>query len=314
MLAFSQQGVDLAVLEVGLGGRLDSTNTCSPCVSVITTISFDHTKQLGNTLTAIAREKAGIIKPGIPVVCGVEQSEPLVAIRSVSDEHGSPFFVLGEDFGYSIEQTGSFRFWQRRPLEWELSSAALALQGSHQIHNAAVALATVGVLKSSGLVLHPDSVLKGLQAVTCPARIEVVGRQPLRVVDSAHNVASIQALADFIEEDVSGERRLVFATSGDKDARGMLQIVAAHFDRVTLTRFQSNQRSVSPDDLLDVVEEAGLREKCVWEVCQNPLQAWNDACRGSDKSGAIVVAGSFFLAAELRPHLVSGSNNAAATH
>jgi dihydrofolate synthase/folylpolyglutamate synthase len=334
MLYFARRGVDAVVLEVGLGGRLDSTNVCQPLVSVITSISFDHMKQLGNTLVAIAGEKAGIIKPGIPVVTGVTQDEPLQVIERVARQQGCRLYRMGVDFDYSYEQPaapdrgaayeassavtrGIVHYRERdveevAALERRLESVSLGLLGRHQAANAAVALATLGLLQKMGWQISEDAIRRGLADVRCPARIEVVQQRPTVVLDVAHNVASIEALVQVLDENFVASRRvLLFASSKDKDARGMLRRLLPHFDQVVFTRFLNNPRSADPDELAQVARELAAEPDCRWphgetniiHVCPDPESAWRQMSSFINPEDLVCVTGSFFFAAEMRPLL-----------
>ncbi|HEY5312158.1 MAG TPA: Mur ligase family protein, partial [Pirellulales bacterium] len=183
LLYFADQRVDAAVLEVGMGGRLDSTNVCLPLVSVITSISFDHTKQLGSTLAAIAGEKAGIIKPGIPIVSGVVPDEPREVIETVSLAAGSLLVQLGRDFDFAYhppidcdrnEQPACFDYrYAAGPAGRHWNDIELSLLGRHQAANAAVALAALEQLGERGFRIPESAVRAGLKRVRWPARVEV---------------------------------------------------------------------------------------------------------------------------------------------
>ncbi|MEX1224089.1 MAG: folylpolyglutamate synthase/dihydrofolate synthase family protein, partial [Pirellulales bacterium] len=187
---FQRRAVDVAILEVGMGGRLDSTNVCMPICSVITSISFDHTKQLGDTLAKIAAEKAGIIKPGVPVISGVDQAEPRATIADKAHQVGAPLKQVGVDFdgGYA---DGAVDFRQCFMGEWQsVDRVRLGMPGAHQACNAAVALATATFLQAYWPI--PEEALRrGLQAARLPARIEIIRRDPTIVLDAAHNPASM---------------------------------------------------------------------------------------------------------------------------
>jgi dihydrofolate synthase / folylpolyglutamate synthase len=304
LVHFAQRRVRAAILEVGLGGRLDSTNICQPVVSVITNISFDHTQQLGNTLAAIAREKAGIIKPGVPVVSGVVEDEPRAVIREICAERNSPLVELGVDFHFNYHPprqrdsaampTVDFR--DRRGDAYR--GLTLRMLGRHQAANAAVALAALGEMRRMGWELPEAAVRAGLAAVACPARIEIVARQPLVVIDAAHNRASVEALVAVLQESfAAGRRWLIFATTQGKDLRGMLEVLLPAFDRVILTRYTDNPRSVPPETLADVAESlTGSRPP----IAATPAEAWDAARRAAAAEDLICVTGSFFLAAEIR--------------
>lgn len=307
LLHFAAHRVDAAVLEVGMGGRLDSTNVCQPRVSVITTISFDHTKQLGNTLAAIAREKAGIIKPGVPVVSGVLLDEPREAIAAVARQLGSPLQQLGRDFQFTYEppravdewaDTGRLDFQTRQAGARSLLGLRCGLLGRHQAHNAAVALATLNELERQGWTIPEAAIRRGLADVRWPARVEVVGRHPTVIIDAAHNTASVSALIDTLTESFSRRRRvLIFATTRDKDVSGMLRLLLPEFDEIVFTRYTNNPRFVPPEDLQLMAGELGARPT---QVCADPALAWNTVRSMARPDDLVCVTGSFFIAAEMR--------------
>ena len=256
---FARCQVQAVVLEVGLGGRLDSTNVCLPLVSAITSISLDHTKQLGNTLECIAWEKAGIIKPGIPVVSGVTGGGPRDVIREVCRRQGSRLTELGTDFQFQyqpprgLESSPAMGVLDFQYLvagrEHRYDGLALRLLGHHQAANAAVALAALVELQERGFQIPPSAVREGLVGVTWPARVELVARRPAIVVDAAHNRASVEALVRVLGESFSVRRRLlVFATTQEKDIRGMLAILLPQFEVVIFTRYLNNPRAVPPQE------------------------------------------------------------------
>jgi len=274
-LAFKKRGVQIAVLEVGLGGRLDSTNICRPEVCAITSISRDHTHILGSRLSQIAAEKAGIIKERIPVICGELPTEAEAAVRKIAADRQAEVTVANE----AVTLSGN-------------------LFGDHQGENAAVAMAIVEQLRRRGWTVSDDAVSTGLKNVTCPARVEVMSRQPLVVLDAAHNWASCGALLDSLNSlHKTGRRILIFATSADKDAASLLRRLAPEFDTLILTAFQSNPRALPVADLSRIAAQITARR---FHVAADPDSAWKAACRLSQADSLICVAGSFFLAAELR--------------
>jgi dihydrofolate synthase/folylpolyglutamate synthase len=311
LLHFAGREVDTAVLEVGLGGRLDSTNVCHPLVSVITSISFDHVRQLGNTLTAIAGEKAGILKPGVPVVSGVLNEEPREVIRQRAKELGCPLRQLGEDFDFTYRSPNvvDFRSWgdTRR----HLRDAEVGLIGRHQAANAAVALAALEVLAVNDWNVPDDSARHGLANVVCPARVECLSRKPTIIVDAAHNAASVEALVEVLLEFEStipdnsdqSQRTLVFATSLDKDTNAMLRSLLPRFDRVIFTRYMNNPRAVDPNELLAtakalVAEGNAMSPK--FAVFDDSQAAASQAQAQLGENDLLCVTGSFFIAAEMR--------------
>jgi len=316
MLHFAQCNVDAAVLEVGLGGRLDSTNVCCPEVCLITSISFDHTRQLGNTLRAIAGEKAGIIKPGVPAVSGVLADEPRSAIRSAAAEQGAPLLERGCDFDAvprhgepRAESIGQlFDYWENTAEgRWSLADLHLPLLGQHQAANASAAIAALRQLVRRGWSISDDAIRWGLAAARCDARIEVIRRRPNVILDVAHNVASIQAIVEVLREEFpSGRRALLFASSRDKDVPGMLRLLLPEYDHIVLTRFVTNPRAVAVEELHSLARETlvdarGRQSEIVIEP--DPVAAWRHARQLARPEDLICITGSFFLAAELLPHV-----------
>jgi dihydrofolate synthase/folylpolyglutamate synthase len=312
-LHFAQQAVDIAVVEVGLGGRLDSTNVVRPLVSVITSISFDHMKQLGATLDAIAREKAGIIKPGVPVVSSVLGGEPRRAIEEVARQCQSTIAQLGVDFDFayrpphkldSAPASGEidFRLHQTGGAE-QLENLPMALLGRHQAANAAVALATIAELQRQGWEVPESAVRAGLAATRCPARIEVVSRRPTIVIDTAHNLASIRSLVETLEESFTVRRRLLlFAATQEKQVREMLEILLPRFERVILTRYWQNPRGLPLAQLAAMAAEISTVPQ---EVFPTPGEAWRRVRQLTTPEHLVCVTGSFFLAAEIRHEMAA---------
>ncbi|HMC64621.1 MAG TPA: folylpolyglutamate synthase/dihydrofolate synthase family protein [Gemmataceae bacterium] len=306
-LHFARRRVDVAVLEVGLGGRFDSTNVCRPVVSVITSISFDHTQQLGDRLGSIAMEKAGIIKPGRPAVSGVAASEARRVIEATCRERGSPLRQLGQDFQYSYEPGHITEASDCRPhVRVRTASRTwpqmeLNLLGEHQAANAAVAVATIEQLQTEGMTIPDAAVAAGLAEVRWPARLEVLGRRPFIVLDCAHNVASAQALVDTLEASFPpGRRLLIFAVSTDKDIAGMFRVLAPQFEHVFLTRYQPSLRAAAPEQLADILRGTA---DLPYTLCSTAAEAWHAARTAAGPEDLLCVTGSVFLAGELRPLL-----------
>jgi dihydrofolate synthase/folylpolyglutamate synthase len=348
LLHFVERQVDAAVLEVGLGGRLDSTNVCLPAVSVITSISFDHTKQLGNTLAQIAREKAGIIKPGVPVVSGVSDPEPRAVIAEVAREHGCRLIQMGRDFDFDYS-AGEFGF---RISDFGLSDSQSAIRnpqsaidavplpmlGRHQAANAAVALAAVFELRRQGWCISTDAMRQGLARAILPGRVELLefpsplgrgqGRGFAVILDVAHNAASARALVEALAELPAPSRRtLILSISSDKDVRAIVAELVPHFDRIIITQYQENPRAIRADELAAVVHELceaspskmwEASPSKMWEASPTPIarsrevashfmpaDAWAFARQTALPGEHVCITGSFFLAAEMRPLLVS---------
>lgn len=310
-LHFARRQVEVAVVEVGMGGRFDSTNVCTPAVSVITSISFDHTKQLGNTLALIAGEKAGIIKPGIPAVSGVRDPEPRDVIRNACIERSSPLREIDVDF--------RVRYTPSRLTNDQMTAATIAVDtwrgsippmtlkliGEHQAANAAVVVATVERLREQEMTIKDRAIADGLANVSWPARLECVGRSPLILLDCAHNIASADALLQSLDVScpmkAGAKRILLFAGSRDKDLAGMLAVLAPRFDSILFTQFTSNPRAVPPGELIDLLPSEKREVAKVFDGSADAL-AFAQKLAGPDD--LIVVTGSVFLAGELRPFLV----------
>jgi dihydrofolate synthase/folylpolyglutamate synthase len=305
-LHFVRRRVDMAVIEVGLGGRFDSTNVCLPLVAIITSISLDHTQQLGDRLESIAMEKAGIIKSGLPAISGATDAAARQVIEETARRRRAPLRQLGVDFTFQYEP-GCVEPWQpprarviteRRT--WPV--AELGLLGEHQAANAAVAVACVEQLQTDGLCIPDAAVTAGLATVSWPARLEVAGRRPLVLLDCAHNVASAQALVDtlvtsFPPARPGGRRLLIFAGSSDKDLPGMLRLLAPQFTHVFLTRYGNSPRSTPPEQLARIL--AGVAD-VPYGVYPTALHAWRAARDLAGPDDLICVTGSVFLAGELR--------------
>ncbi len=308
-LHFARRNVDCAVLEVGLGGRLDSTTVCQPSVSIITSISFDHTRQLGNTLAAIAGEKAGIIKPGVPVISGVVNDEPREVIRRAACDAGAPLFERGIDFDFVRPTAASVgQALDYREAGYELRGVALGMLGDHQAANASLAIASVRKLAGQGWAIDEAALRSGLSAAKVPARIELIRERPVVILDVAHNVASIEALLGVLAERFAARRRvLIFASSKDKDTAGMLRLLLPRFDEVVLTRYIENPRAVEIDQLerlaAGLLGASGSNGDLLPTIhaAQSPGEAWRIAQRLAGPDDLICITGSFFLAAELRP-------------
>jgi dihydrofolate synthase/folylpolyglutamate synthase len=325
LLHFARCKVDIAILEVGMGGRLDSTNVCEPVCSVITSISFDHTKQLGNTLAQIAREKAGIIKPRVPVVCGVTEDEPQHAIAELAQARDAPLIQLERDFEFEHSQARdgaedvavTLLDYANHIDSTCFKQMQLGLLGRHQAANAAVALAVTDVLARQGWQFTDEARRRGLATASCRARVELIRRNPAVVIDAAHNVASIDALLDTLNSVFSkGIRILVFATTQEKDLVGMLIRLLPQFDHVIFTRYLNNPRGVPPTELRQlgidhaIADGAPLKAHC--RVCEDPIDAWHAANSLAGQDDQICITGSFFIAAELRRLICADASSVAA--
>ena len=230
---FRRKKVDIAVIETGLGGRLDSTNVIEPVVSVITNVAFDHVKELGGTLTKIAGEKAGIIKKGIPVITGARCRAREVIERTAGDNE-SAAYALGRDFSFRKSGRGHMSY---RGLKRTMKDVAVNLNGDHQLSNAAIALCAIDVLLEFGYDIAEDRVRSALSSVTWQGRLEMVRENPLIIFDGAHNASGVRALRHFIRTQYRDRRKvMVFGVMRDKEYRKMLKSLNDCIDFTILTQ------------------------------------------------------------------------------
>lgn len=289
---FARQRVDVGVIEVGMGGRLDATNLLDPVVSVITTISKDHEAYLGADLLSIAREKGGIIKPEVPVVLGAFPTEISVFFEELASERGAKAHYFGRDFKISLKNHSLFNY---IGLNDNFSDLSLSLRGRHQRRNAAVALGALEAARASFPVSR-EAIRKGLASVSWPGRFEVMLERPTVILDGAHNGEGVKALVEGIEEIREGRRiKLLFASMADKEWRLMLDMLLGVVNEVVLTCV-SMERSADAKELAGHV--AGRIPHRVIEDARAGLDALLAAARPDD---ILVIAGSLYLLGEVRP-------------
>jgi len=291
---FARNRVDVAVVEVGLGGRLDATNVVSPLVSVITTIAKDHEAYLGPDELSIAREKGGIIKPRIPVICG-KVSEPVTEVlQEIARLRESPAYFFGTSFSFLLKNERLFDY---IGIKQNLSGLALALRGRHQLANASLALAALELVNEYFPV--PQVALRyGLETVQWPGRFELISERPLVILDGAHNPEGVRALADALIELRQGRKiKLLFATMADKEWQLMLEMLAKLADEMIFTRV-SMERSADPELLAKNIP-VPIPSRVIQDS-QTALAALLDRAQPDD---ILVVAGSLYLLGEVRPRL-----------
>ena len=294
-LAFARAAVQIAVIEVGLGGRLDATNVVLPEVSVITPISADHTQVLGETLAEIAAEKGAIIKPGRPVICGAQPPEALETLERLAAERVSPFFVARRDwqhFGTSerFDLVGPWGHYR---------DLCLPLIGRHQVANAATAVATCWMLGRYGLPVSGQVVRDGLAAVHWPGRLEVVQQRPGLVIDGAHNVAGAREFAAVIRAAFRWRRLfLILGVGSEKDVEGIVEILTPLADHVIATASQHPQ--ASPPARIVAAVPASTRQSTQVEESATVRDALRRALAEAEADDLICVAGSLYVVAEAR--------------
>ncbi|HEX5838463.1 MAG TPA: folylpolyglutamate synthase/dihydrofolate synthase family protein [Anaerolineales bacterium] len=292
LLAFARNGVNAAVVEVGLGGRLDATNIVMPKVSVITSLSYDHMAVLGDTLAKIAGEKAGIIKEGVPVVSAPQESEALQVLERVANKKGCPFVLVGRDVRFKRLTTSLEG--QEVVVSDQQSTVSLRipLLGEHQVQNAATAYAA---LRASGIEISDDAIQKGFSQVQWRARFEVARREPPVIFDSAHNQDSFAKLRATLEEHFPVKQvYLIFGASEDKNIPGMFAEIKPKIRKLIVTR-ADHPRALEPEYIRQLADQAGLESEMVRSV----ENAFRRALDLSEKDGSIVLsAGSMFVTAE----------------
>jgi dihydrofolate synthase/folylpolyglutamate synthase len=295
MRHFADQEVDFAVMEVGLGGRLDATNVIRPLVSVITSISLDHTHVLGTTLEEVAGEKAGIIKEGIPVVIGVEQKELIEMIKSICQKKGSAAFTVSEDGNYSIDQGDSHgQTFDVQVFDRRYSDLKIHLIGEHQVKNALIAVMTLEFLKEQKVSLNEANIREGLANTRWPGRFEKISDNPLIIFDCAHNPAGMRTLGltmNRVYKDFT--KTLVMGIMRDKDIQGMVREACEFADKVIVTKPRF-ERASEPE-----IIESEARKYCHdVRIIMDVADAVKYAIDNVSSKELICIAGSIFNVGE----------------
>ena len=305
---FAEQAVDVAVIEVGMGGRLDSTNVITPEVSIVTAVSLDHTHFLGNTVGAIAREKAGIFKPGIPAMTHEQDKEAIEAMAAVAAEVGAPFEVVGKDveFSYRFESNPNMGPHTRVGLSGDKLSfehLPVPLKGEHQAFNCGLALAALDKLAVRGLEIDVRKATEGLGRTKNPGRMEMLSNQPRILVDGAHNPAAISSLIRSVGAHVPYDSMvMVFGCASDKDVDELLRRVALGADKVIFTKAKGNARATEPAELSRRFYEISGKMN---QTAASLDEAIAIAIRAAGRDDLIVITGSFYLVGEAKKLLAS---------
>lgn len=297
-LHFYRSGCDWNVIEVGMGGRLDSTNLCQAQVSVITSISKDHESSLGQNLVDIAAEKAAIIKPGGTVIAGKNTEEVCEVIESQAQKAGCPIQFLGRDFivrGRNWNGHSQTFDWSNSDQMYE--RLEISLLGEFQVQNAALAISAVQqALETQKASLKEDSLRQGLKKAHWPGRMEVVGKDPVVILDCAHNPDSVKKLTDAVQEHFQYERcRVVLGIMQDKDLPQVAEIIGSFADEVLLARPQM-ERSADPHNLFKLLQ---ISNKVI-EIIEEIQYALHTAKNRSGPRDLVLVTGSVFTIAEAK--------------
>jgi dihydrofolate synthase/folylpolyglutamate synthase len=308
-LYFAQEKADAVIAEVGLGGRLDATNVVVPLAAVITSISYDHTHLLGNTLAEITREKAGIIKRGIPVISSPQEGEPMKVLLQVTAERNAPLTLVGKDWHFAPQnrdlERQTFLLWSSADQarmdavlsrggdpEWVPERFEIPLLGYHQVVNAATAFAALRVVRGLGWNIPDAAIHEGFRTVRWDGRFQILNRSPFVVVDSAHNRDSARRLRIALE-DYFPSRRIVmlFGASDDKDIAGMFDELLPRVARVVATR-SKHPRAAQPEAVAALARERG----CPADPAGDPAAALGFALGQTGPEDLLLVAGSLFVA------------------
>lgn len=292
-LYFARRKVDIAILEVGLGGRLDATNISQPLVSVITNIALEHTAYLGKTLTAIAREKAGIIKEDGVCVTAATQRKVIDVFQGICQKQQAELLRLGIDFKMKIHRDESISYeGQYR----KINQIAVPLRGTHQLSNTALALAAIEIMGKKGYRIDDQAIQKGLAQTRWEARLEILRTNPLFLLDGAHNPAGIISLCRVLKKDFSGRRLiLIFSALDDKDYRRMLCKIAPLADRIFLPPLKT-KRAVAPQVLAAFTESLGLQAL----ISESVKACVRQALQCAGEHDLICACGSLYLAGEVK--------------
>jgi dihydrofolate synthase / folylpolyglutamate synthase len=285
---FYEKQADICIVETGLGGRLDSTNVVMPLVSIITNVDYDHMNYLGNEISDIAREKAGIIKRGVPVVTGTD-GLALRVIEETASGTGSAVYALGRDFCCKKELDQRMTY---VGMKTKFENVFVNLRGDYQFDNGALALATAECLTSTGFPMDEGAMRKGLSRVEWPGRLEVVSENPTILLDAAHNAHGAHSLKGYLKSHYSEKRKiLVFGVMKDKAYEEILKEILPLFDKVIFTR-PDIERALSPQDLMSHAPGARITESV--------KKALKEARNVANDEDLIVVTGSIYTIGEAR--------------
>jgi dihydrofolate synthase/folylpolyglutamate synthase len=301
-LYYLEKGVDLAVVETGLGGRLDSTNVLRPEVCAITSISFDHMSQLGKTLALIAEEKAGIFKPGVPAVSSPQAPEARDVLLRVAEKVKTPLKFTGRDIEFSFRFESSRASGPQTRVSLITANSRfehlpVPLPGDHQAINCGLALSVLTILKEKGFPIEDQKAIEGLARAHLPGRMEVIHQTPRIMVDGAHNAASVEALMRAIGQNVTYDSMVViFGCRSDKDIPGMLDHIQLGADKVIFTTAGA-PRSADPAELsAQYIERSGKMA----QVAPTLAEALDIAERAVTREDLICITGSFHLVGQAK--------------
>jgi dihydrofolate synthase/folylpolyglutamate synthase len=293
-LHFFRVRIHVAVLEVGMGGRLDATNVVKPYVSVVSNISLDHRTYLGNSLEAIAREKGGIVKKRGVCITAAKQRRVINVLEDICLQRGATLLRLGRDMKVEIKRNGTFSY---RGLGEGYRELICPLMGRHQIENAALAIGAIESMRRKGFDIDGGTIARGLRNTQWEGRLEILQRDPTIIVDGAHNPAGISALSGALKSEFEYKRLiLIFGVLNDKDYGTMLRTIVPLADHLIITRPQTD-RAMPPGKIEPVASRytpQGI------EVIENSLDALKKAISLAGVNDLICVTGSLYLVGEIK--------------
>ncbi|MDO8535968.1 MAG: folylpolyglutamate synthase/dihydrofolate synthase family protein [Candidatus Omnitrophota bacterium] len=300
---FKEKGADIAVYEVGLGGRLDATNLLEPIVSAITPLSYEHTDKLGDTLTDIAVEKCGIIKSGSVCVSAPQEPEALKVIEGVCKNKSVRLILVGRDIRVkgAVSDEDSNRFDLSGTLK-EYKGLKTSLVGPHQMVNAATAIGIVEALRIGNFAVPDEAVRNGIRDAKWPGRLEVIGRKPSIVLDGAHNKASAHILAEAVKKIFKyNDLILVLGVSKDKDVKGILEELLPAAGTVILTKSKVLSRAMDPLNIKEMISNMkhGIKDVIITD---NTIDALSKALAAAQPKDLVLVTGSLFIVGEVKEY------------
>ena len=299
---FARRRVDWAVIETGMGGRLDATNVIDPVISIITNVSMEHRAYLGNTLARIAREKAGIIKQATPVVTAIKQRQAKSVIQRIAGKKSAPLYMLGKNFKVRRQPAGGFSYYG---IENTWHDMHTALQGHYQVENAALAIAACELLNKNHTSISQQSIRDGLTKTSWPGRLEIVSEHPMIILDGAHNLMAARELAKFLGNNLAQRSiTLVVGILDDKPYQSMLKSLLPVCSRVIVTRAKTG-RALDPLRLFETAKKTLSDVRIVSDVAQ----AFKQALAEADFNDVICIAGSLYVVGEAKAAIEKGLIN-----
>jgi len=295
--------IDFVIMEVGLGGKLDSTNVITPLVSIITSIGFDHMNILGDTIEKITGEKAGIIKQNVPVVSAVEQQEAIEVIKAKAKEENSQLYQLGQDFYILDHQHNNGESFTLKADNQTFHNLTISMKGTHQVRNASLAVMAINILKNSEIVqIENHELATGLEKTKWIGRFEEVSNEPLVILDGAHNPEGIKSLVDTIQVHLKEkEIHIIFSALHDKKLDTMIRQLEAVAHNLTFTTFDFPRAASSRE----LYENSSKDENFAMD------DNWKDAVKTgidivtAEKNAVLVITGSLYFISEVRGFLLS---------